>query len=263
MNRIIWGMPSLTEFPGCEENLRLCSELGLAFVELNMNLPMYQAENLPGFAAVADEYGVGLTIHMDDDFRPADFNELVAEAYLETMRRTICAANLVHAPAINLHMHRGIYFTLPDKKEYVFERYRDRYLSSMRRLRSLCEEEAGEGLQICIENTNGYLPFQQEAVDLLLESPVFALTWDIGHSAGCKDGMDDEAFILVRKDKLRHFHIHDAVGPKCHLVLGTGETDIPEKLRLAHECGARCVLETKTAQALRESVEWLKARGLM
>ena len=118
-------------------------------------------------------------------------------------------------------------------------------------------------MRICIENTNGFLPFQQEAVDLLLESPVFALTWDIGHSAGCEDGMDDAAFILARKDKLKHFHIHDAVGRKCHLALGTGETDIQAMLRLAEDCGARCVLETKTAQALRESVEWLKARELM
>ena len=37
-----------------------------------------------------------------------------------------------------------------------------------------------------------------------------------------------------------------------------GETDLTERLNMAKECNARCVLETKTIEALKRSVEWLK-----
>ena len=37
-----FGMPTLIELPGAEDCARLCGELGLQFVELNMNMPHYQ-----------------------------------------------------------------------------------------------------------------------------------------------------------------------------------------------------------------------------
>jgi len=40
------GMPTLIESPSFMQSLSLCTELGLDFVELNMNLPEYQLENI-------------------------------------------------------------------------------------------------------------------------------------------------------------------------------------------------------------------------
>ena len=41
-----------------------------------------------------------------------------------------------------------------------------------------------------------------------------------------------------------------------------GETDLTERLNMAKECNARCVLETKTIEALKRSVELLeKTKG--
>ena len=42
-----YGMPSLIECAGIEENVRLCRTFGLDFIELNMNLPMFQPDELP------------------------------------------------------------------------------------------------------------------------------------------------------------------------------------------------------------------------
>lgn len=57
-----------------------------------------------------------------------------------------------------------------------------------------------------------------------------------------------------------HFHIHDGseIPPKNHLALGDGEIDLASRLELAKRRNARCVLETKTIEALKTSVEWLK-----
>lgn len=67
---------------------------------------------------------------------------------------------------------------------------------------------------------------------------------------------------MRQRERLCHFHIHDATGKKNHLPLGTGELDIPWYTALAEECHCRAVLEVKTAQALKDSVDWLRGMGL-
>jgi hypothetical protein len=44
------------------------------------------------------------------------------------------------------------------------------------------------------------------------------------------------------------------------LARGDGEIDLKERLKLAEERNARCVLETKTIEALNKSVGWLKRK---
>lgn len=41
-----FGMPTLIENQTLEDNIALCKELNLRFLELNMNLPEYQVEKL-------------------------------------------------------------------------------------------------------------------------------------------------------------------------------------------------------------------------
>lgn len=93
-----------------------------------------------------------------------------------------------------------------------------------------------------IENCNGYKDFTMEGIEILLESNVFALTFDIGHNHSINQ--IDEPFI------------------KNHIALGTGEIDIKEKLNIAKEHNCTCVLETKTIAGLKESVENLKGYKL-
>ena len=55
-------------------------------------------------------------------------------------------------------------------------------------------------------------------------------------------------------------HVHDATAAHNHLALGTGELDLPKYLALAAAHRCRAVLETKTVEALRQSVAWLKEK---
>ena len=72
-------------------------------------------------------------------------------------------------------------------------------------------------------------------------------------------------FLLSHEDRLIHFHIHDGSEqpPRNHLALGDGAIGLPARLRLAEEHGCRCVLETKTVEALTRSVTWLKERNMI
>ena len=90
-----FGMPTLIENRTLEDNVNLCRELGLSFIELNMNFPEYQVEKLEeteNLTALAEEAGIYYTIHLDENLNIADFNSLVSGAYLETVRRAIGAA---------------------------------------------------------------------------------------------------------------------------------------------------------------------------
>lgn len=260
-----FGMPTLIENRDLEENISLCKELGLQFVELNMNFPMYQIQQLEQtdrLKKLADENKIYFTIHLDENLNICDFNSLVADACLETVERALNAAHEIGAPLLNMHMNHGIYVTLPDRKVRLYGEYREKYMAAIHRFRGMCEDITENfDVKICIENTDGYMDFEKEAIEELLQSDVFALTWDIGHSHTCDNV--DEAFLMGHRDRLYHFHIHDGLGNKNHQTLGTGEIDLEQRLGIARACGCRCVVETKTIEALRESVRWLGENGYM
>lgn len=258
------GMPTLIENKNLEESIALCRELQLQFIELNMNLPQYQTEHLWDtgyFLELAQENDIYFTIHLDENLNVCDFNRAVTEAYRETVKQTIEIAKKIQVPILNMHMNHGVHFTLPDRKVQLFEQYNDNYMEDIRVFREMCEVAAEDsGIKICIENTDGFRNYEREAIGYLLESSVFGLTWDIGHSHSA--GNIDEAFIMAHEEELSHFHIHDAAGSRDHMTLGTGEIDLAQRLGIAERHGCRCVVETKTVEALRESVGWLRGRTL-
>ena len=275
---IPFGMPTLIENRTLEENAALCRSLGLRFIELNMNFPEYQADRLAETERLlrcAEEAGIDYTVHLDENLNIADFNRLVSEAYLETVRRTIEASRKLlclqdrcgdgRRPLIlNMHMHHGIFITLPDRKVQMYDRDFEPYRKSFDVFRTRCEEWIGDSrIRIAVENTDGFRRYEKKAIEYLLESPVFGLTWDIGHSRAAAE--KDEPFLREHQEKLIHFHIHDGTEkpPRNHLALGDGEIDLMERLKLAESRQARCVLETKTVAALKQSVRWLQARGLL
>lgn len=254
-----YGMPTLIETSTLEECAKLCAELGLDFVELNMNMPQYQLDKIDVdyIKSIADKYGIYYTIHLDENLNVSDFNPYVAQAYIKTVTDTIEFAKQLGVRVVNMHMARGVYFTLPDRKVYLFSEYKEQYLKSITEFRDMCENMVGDAdIKICIENCDGYEGFQKEAIELLLESKVFALTFDVGHNHGI--GGTDEEFIMKHKDRLHHIHLHDAEGKKNHLALGTGEMNMEKYINLANEHICRVVLETKTIDGLKQSVEWLK-----
>jgi sugar phosphate isomerase/epimerase len=271
-----FGMPTLIENHTLEENAALCEALGLRFIELNMNFPEYQVDRLEQtdeLVRIAEQHHLYYTVHLDENLNIADFNPLVTKAYLETVRRTILAAKALlplrdrygdpaHPLTLNMHMHHGIYITLPDRKVQMYERNFETYMQSFAVFRSLCEEWIGDSsIMMAVENTDGFRDYEKKMVAYLLESKKFGLTWDIGHSKAIHE--KDVPFLMEHQEKLIHFHIHDAMEtpPKNHLALGDGEIDLFERLKLAKAQNSRCVLETKTVQALKQSVQWLRNNG--
>jgi sugar phosphate isomerase/epimerase len=261
-----FGFPTLIETHSLEKAAMLCSELGLHFIELNMNLPQYQVHTIGAaeFKDIAAKYGIYYTIHLDENLNPCDFNDLVAEAYTQTMLKVIDLAKVLGVNILNMHLNEGVHFTLPEKIVFLYEEYSKQYIEKLTAFRDRCSDAVGSSnLKLCVENTGGYecAPFLLRSLDVLLESPVFALTFDIGHNAAVNGS--DEGVILSHKGKLMHMHVHDAVGKRHHLSLGSGELDIERYLALAKEHDCRAVLEVKSVDGLRASAVWLKERGFL
>ncbi len=258
---IDFGMPILIELNSLEENVLLCNELNLKFIELNMNLPEYQTDRIDTqkINFYRDKYGIYFTIHLDENLNVWDYNNYVSDAYRNTVRDTIKIAKKINAPIINMHMNNGVYFTLPDKRVHLFEKYPNEFKTKTRKFIELCDNCIGNiDIKISIENTSGYMDFQTDAIDEMLKNNHFSLTYDVGHSFCNNDA--DLSFIEYRKAHLKHIHLHDAkvsTVRKDHMLLGDGEVNILEKLNLAEKCGCRVVVETKTVLSLMKSIEYI------
>lgn len=120
------------------------------------------------------------------------------------------------------------------------------------RFRDACAAAAGEDSPlIALESTRWPgMQRQEEAAELLLQAPCFALCYDAGHDrARC-------ALLFYRAHM--HLHLHDAAA-QDHLFLGEGDGTWKEALHAARQAGVMCaVIEVKTAQRMRESIRKLR-----
>ena len=165
-----YGMPTLIELETLEDTMKLSKELSLQFIELNMNMPQYQLESVRDtthFKQLKESFHIYYTVHLDENLNVCDFNPLVRNAYLETVKRTIDFGLKLNIPILNMHMNHGVHFTLPDKKVKLFEKYKEDYLKGMEAFQEMCVHEIGtEHMQICIENTDGFLEYEKEAIQM-------------------------------------------------------------------------------------------------
>lgn len=277
MSHLHFGMPTLIELNSLKENVELCKKLKLNFIELNMNIPLFSVlgiedENNFELKKIIEElnfyqkeFGIYFTIHLDENFNFADSNIYIKNAYLKTLKAVIKNSKKINCPIINMHLNKGIYFTLPTEKVFLFEKYKEEFNNSLEEFIKFCNCEISDSnIFISIENTDGWTDFEKKSIEKILMNKNFSLTFDIGHSQAI--GNIDQDFILKNKSKLKHFHIHDGTLPnaatkqfgKNHLQLGTGNINLKEKIYLAKETNSRCVIETKTVDTLKKSVSYLK-----
>ena len=126
-----------------------------------------------------------------------------------------------------MHFPEGVYFSLPNGRVYLYDRYWDILREKLLFFRDEMAQAAGGDVLICVENTKfAALSHHEEALDLLLSSPAFQLTYDCGHDH--RSGRRALAFYEARRARVRHLHFHDANAISAHLPLGTGEIDLAQ-----------------------------------
>lgn len=259
MGRIKMGMPTLIELNSMEENIKLCRQLGLDFIELNMNLPEYQSKKIDcdHVRSLVVSNDIFFTIHLPEEFDIANFSDVLRNSYKKIFMETVKVAKQLMVPVINMHMNPGVYFTLPSEKIYLYDKYKERYLHQIKVFINYARKLLqGSSIKLSIENTGILgLKFVQEGLELLLKEDFVELTWDVGHDYTASHV--DYPFYEKYRHKVRHMHLHDGTDRENHLDLGKGTIDLISNLEFAQNNCRTCVIEVKTVEGLVESVEWL------
>ncbi|OPY34083.1 MAG: Xylose isomerase-like TIM barrel [Methanomassiliicoccales archaeon PtaU1.Bin124] len=257
------GMPALIEFSTVEENVLLCQELGLDFVELNMNMPYCFPENLEprDLRMMAKDMDVVFSMHMPDDLDLGSMHEQIRKGTLDRAIEVVDWAVQADIGLLNFHINPGIYFTLPNYKVWIFDKYYESFEKNIIQAFGLLLDRArAGGVQICVENVCNFdLPFIQRVLVPLTKLPGMGLTWDVGHDA--KTGFKERETLMKHEANLRHMHLHDHDGRSDHQVLFTGHLDILGLYYFAKNHDMSIVVETKTIDSLIRSISELKSRA--
>ncbi|MDD2481093.1 MAG: TIM barrel protein [Lutispora sp.] len=250
------GMPTLIEKSNIFDNVLLCKELGLDFVELNLNLPYCMDIPAQEMLKLKEIYDIDFTIHFHEDVDFGYFYEEIRQANINLFRNIAIWANKFGVEKINIHLNPGVYFTLPEEKIFVYEKYKEifmeKFIDSMDRIVDIANPL---GIKVCVENMKVY-EFMKETFIKLIGIDNLYFTWDVGH-----DAMSDyimEKIYLENPHKVNHMHMHDYNGISDHQIISEGIIPIKERINFAKENNVSVVIETKTEKALRQSVKKLR-----
>ncbi|MCK4850563.1 MAG: sugar phosphate isomerase/epimerase [Phycisphaerae bacterium] len=266
MSKFALGMPTLIELPELEANIELCRKLGLSFVELNMNCPAYNPQSLGAerLSQLNRETGVGFTLHLPEEIDLASFQPSIRQGHFSCCKEAIAWAGEAGISIVNLHLNSGVYFSLPDQRVWLYEKYKSDFLSALEAaFDELLKLAEAQRVTVCIENGGNFgRSFVREALDKLLATADgwLGLTWDVGHDAG--SGFAERAVFEQLQERISHMHIHDWDGTRAHQILFSGKVDVAAMLGLAKQLDVGVVIETKTVESLVESVRRLDERGM-
>ena len=258
-----YGIPTLMEFPDIRKLAQFCSECGFAFLEMNMTFPWFQPGTINANALheLKTEYGIDFTVHLHNQVNPFEFSPEMRKAALENIAFAMDLAAACELPRITMHLQPGTYSSINGQKVYLYEQYKDGYLEHVADFIGFVNSSLhGNNTVFCIENTSGFQSFHRDAIEMMLQSDRFGLTFDIGHNY--KAGGNDESFILEHPDKLKHFHIHDCSIRSNHLAFGKGGLNIVHYLKMAEKFDCPVVVEVKESKALIRSKKFIEEHNL-
>ena len=243
-----FGMPTLVTFNNIEENVIFAKNNNLDFIELNMDLPYcfdIENENLK-------KYNVEFTMHISEKINVASLNENLRISYLDEAIREINLGLKNNIKKYTLHIDSGVYFTLPDKKFFLNEKYVDIYSEHLNESCKVLNELAKKNnISINFENTKIH-KFTYKATEIINQYEYLGYTLDIGHNE--KNG--NKAYpMFLESNKIRHIHLHDFDGKSDHLTLGQGIINLEKYKNVLND--NYIVIEIKVQEELINSINYL------
>lgn len=250
------GMPTLMEFSSVKENLEVAKELGLDFLELNINMlyctPDEDFRNQ--LIQYQDEYNIEFTMHYYDTVDVSSSSRHYRN-YLYTAFSEIGKYLEGICKKMVLHLEPGAYMTIHSEKHYVYASditYIDRTLNTLKTIREVLEPF---GIKVVIENVPIH-PFM-EGLYQTLGLHNFEFCYDIGHDIIYNDRLYN-SFRKKYKLNVTHMHMHNVKGSKDHQALDTGDLDIDRYIEYALDNDIDIVVEVKDLDNLKKSISYIK-----
>lgn len=264
-NKFKIGMPALVEYTSLTHLVDLCIELKLDFIELNMNLPYNFIQNInpAELKKIKKETNIEFTMHMPDEADLGTFYESVREGFVKLFLDTLDWSYEAGINLLNLHIIEGAKMTLPNKKVYIYDKYSDEYLNSFIKSIEILSGRANKyDITLSIENSHNFgKTYIQGVLNKAITYPNIFLTWDTGHDA--VSNFTDKQYLMKNANKIAHMHFHDAKGQSDHQVPFDGELNISELINFAKEKDISMLIEVKTKDALKRSVEILRSNKII
>ncbi len=250
------GMPQLYEYDTIEDNLKLAKELGLDFIELNLNFGYCRKEMEAGTVeALLKKYNIEATLHFYDEADLGSYDEVV-DAYLVHLER-YARLGSDYIKQINMHLIPGPVVTISGVKNYIYEKEYDEYIqrliTNFERAEDICNKY---DINMVIENTDNIPEYTRRTYQDLYKAG-FRFCYDIGHDHLSYDIVDE--VLKTVPLEFQEFHFHDGKDrKKCHLALGEGTIDLKKFKDLTIKHNAWVNLEVKQASDLRVSVPYFR-----
>lgn len=249
------GMSTLVEFDSLEENIELCERIGLNFIELNMDLPYCFPDRI-NWEKFNQCKNIELTVHLSETLEIGDINEEARKQQIALIKQQILIfKHKANIKKYNLHLNKGVYFTLPDKKLYIYEKYENDYLKSIENsFKELSEFAVEQSVSICFENVRT-TPSILKAFKKIVKYPNLYYTLDVGHDM--KNGGEAGKLFMENPSQIKHMHIHDFDGKTDHAELGIGKLDVKKYLDFCKDNNIYAVIEVKREKELENSIYYI------
>jgi len=248
------GMGILPELESIRDSVCVARELGFDFVELNAEFPFCLPENIKD--SDIDEK-IFFTMHL---FEKADVG-LLYEPWRRSQIEMLKDLMLDYKKKVNvkkfsLHINRGVFFTMPDKKIFVFEQFEQLYIAACKRsFKELSDFAVKHDFEICFENVK-IADYMLRIFKILATYPNLFYTLDVGHDM--VSGKRASAQFMQTPHKIRHLHLHDVVNGIDHQQLGKGIVDVKKVLDFCRRNNIDIVIEVRRKEQLANSLAYLK-----
>jgi len=256
----MFGMPSLVQLGSIEDNVLLCKEIGLSFVELNMNMHycLPSENDAVKLKELSERYKIGYTIHFPEDIDFGTYYKTIHDANIQLFEEMANWGNLIGVEKINVHLNPGVYITLPNKQMWAYESnihvFTQNLIDSFKQISKIAQKYK---IIVCVENTS--VPkFLESVYEKLINLEGIYFTYDVGHDA--KEHYNLREIYKKCGNKVKHMHLHDYDGKTDHQVLFNGNIDLNNRLSLAKQNDMSVVIEVKTVESLIKSIDNLRIR---
>ncbi len=199
------------------------------------------------------KYNFDFTMHLSEELNVAELNNYLRKAYLKESIRQIRLGIKNGIKRYTIHIDSGVYFTLPDEKIYLNEKYIDIYQKNLEDSCNILNDLAkSNNIMINFENTKIH-DFTSLAFETIMKYDYLGFTLDIGHN----EKNDNKAYKLFKNSgKIHHIHMHDFDGKSDHLAIGAGTIDFTKyKNEIKNNY---IVIEVKAKEQLISSVEKIR-----
>lgn len=236
-----------------DEAFRAADAMGLDYVELMLDGDHERSRLDPdAVAAVADDHGLDVLVHLPFSFDPCSPHEHVREGALRELDAAMATASRFDTRKAVVHATSNAWPPAWDD-----DRIADGIVSALAELDDIA---ADHGIELCVENIPrdrfGLADFPR-----LFEETDVSMTFDTGHAyLEGYDSAAQAAFIDEHTDRVSHLHIND-VRKRAdeHVPVGAGLLDFGRICAPLETATLSAEVFTHSLDYIEESVERLRA----